>query len=74
MAPVKKTIRQRRTNKFNTRIWDEWGEKWLDFIINFRELENVSCNDWQMITRHKNITMNVIENHPEYRWDIPSII
>ena len=74
MAPVKKTIRQRRTNKFNTRILDEWGEKWLDFIINFRELENVSCNDWQMITRHKNITMNVIENHPEYRWDIPSII
>ena len=74
MAPIKKTIRQRRTDKFNKRILDEWGEKWLDFIINFRELENVSCNDWQMITRNKNITMNVIENHPEYRWDIPSII
>ena len=74
MAPVRKTIRQKRANSFNKRILDEWGEKWLDFIINFRELEKVSYNDWQMITRNKNITMNVIENHPEYPWDILSII
>ena len=74
MAPINKTIRQRRTDKFNTKIMDEWGEKWLDFMIGYRGLNNITCNDWQVITKHKYITMNVIENHPEYKWDIPSII
>ena len=70
MAPSRK----KRTKVFNQNIADEWGERWLDFIINFRGLEKVSFNDWQAITRNKNITMNVIENHPEYTWNIPSII
>ena len=56
--------RKKRTNVFNQNIDDQWGEKYLKFILEYiYHWPAIQISD--ILVKNLHITMNNIENHPE---------
>ena len=53
----------KRHKKFWMEVQEKWTEKWFKFIT--------SQHHWELwiVSENPNITIEFIEEHPEYNWD-----
>ena len=53
----------KRHQKFWLELEKKWTEKWFKFITSLKD------GYWGDFSKNPNLTMELIESHPEYKWN-----